>query len=150
MSAQDKQIILVVEDNDDDYFITLHAFGKNSLQNPIRRCTNGDQALDYLFRRGEFSGATTAPRPGIILLDLNLPGVDGREVLRQIKNDPELRRIPIVILTTSSAEQDVERCYNAGANSYMQKPVDLGSFIGAIGRFSDYWLNTVLLPKTAI
>jgi len=143
----ESQLLLIVEDNDDDYFATMRAFKKANLSNPIRRCTTGDQALDYLFMRGEFAAADAAPRPSIILLDLNLPGTDGREVLRIIKQDRDLLKIPVIVLTTSHAEQDIEQCYAAGSNSYVQKPVDFEGFVLAIARLSDYWLNVSILPK---
>ena len=141
------QTILIIEDNDDDFFATMRAFKKVGLANPVRRCTNGDQALDYLFRRGEFSDNGNAPRPGIILLDLNLPGTDGRQVLRTIKGDPGLKKIPVVVLTTSRARQDIEKCYADGANSYIQKPVDMAGFVQAITRLKEYWFEVALLPK---
>lgn len=147
MAGNETQLILIVEDNDDDFFATMRAFGKANLSNPVRRCTNGDQALDYLLRRGEFSAADAAPRPGIILLDLNLPGTDGRSVLHAIKSTPELQKIPVIVLTTSNAEQDIEQCYAAGANSYVQKPVDFEGFIRAISRLSEFWLGVSILPK---
>ena len=149
MTTNESQIILIVEDSDDDFFATLRAFKKTNLANPIQRCTNGDQALDYLFQRGEYSAPGTAPVPSIILLDLNLPGTDGREVLRLIKENPMLKKIPAIVLTTSNAEQDIERCYAAGANSYVQKPVDLVGFVQAIARLSDFWLNVSVLPKSS-
>ncbi len=150
MVGNEYQIILIVEDNDDDYFATVRAFKKTNLINPIQRCTNGDQALDYLFQRGEFSAPGKAPRPSIIMLDLNLPGADGRDVLHIIKHEPGLMKIPVIVLTTSNAEQDIERCYAAGANSYVHKPVDFEGFIQAIARLSDYWLNVSVLPKSAV
>jgi two-component system response regulator len=150
MVINDSQIILIVEDSDDDFFATMRAFKKANLVNPIQRCTNGDQALDYLYQRGEFSTPGKAPVPSIILLDLNLPGTDGREVLRQIKGAPSLMAIPAIVLTTSDAEKDIEQCYAAGANSYVQKPVDLARFIEAIARLSNYWLNVSVLPKNII
>jgi CheY-like chemotaxis protein len=121
-----------VEDSDDDFYAVQRAFKKSNLRNPISRCTNGEQAIDYLFRRGEFADPAKAPIPGIILLDLNLPGLDGRQVLRQVKADYKLHRIPIIVLTTSNAEQDIEQCYADGANSYVQKPVDLTSFVAVL------------------
>lgn len=139
--------ILIVEDSDDDFFATERAFKKSGLANPIRRCTNGDQALDYLYRRGEFSDPEQAPTPCILLLDLNLPGTDGREVLRIIKLEPELHKIPVIVLTTSDAERDIERCYQAGANSYVKKPVDMQGFVLAIARLRDYWFEVAVLPK---
>ncbi|OGS99269.1 MAG: two-component system response regulator [Gallionellales bacterium RIFCSPLOWO2_12_FULL_59_22] len=147
MTGNMSQTILIVEDSDDDYLATVRAFKKANLLNPVKRCTNGDQALDYLLRRGEFSDPEKAPRPNIILLDLNLPGTDGKEVLRAIKTDPDLRKIPVIVLTTSSAEKDIEQCYAAGANSYVQKPVDLVGFIQSVARLTDYWFNVSVLPK---
>ncbi len=147
MPGDMSQIILIVEDSDDDYIATVRAFKKANLINPVQRCTNGDQAIDYLLQRGEFSGPGKAPRPSIILLDLNLPGTDGKEVLRVIKADPDLQKIPVIVLTTSNSEQDIEHCYAAGANSYVQKPVDLVGFIQSIARLTDYWFNVSILPK---
>ncbi|WP_435627090.1 response regulator [Candidatus Ferrigenium straubiae] len=147
MAGMKSQYILIVEDSDDDYLATVRAFKKANLVNPVRRCTNGDQAMDYLLRRGEFSGNGKAPRPSIILLDLNLPGTDGREVLGMIKADPDLQKIPVIVLTTSNAEQDIEQCYAAGANSYVQKPVDLVGFIQSVARLTDFWFNVSILPK---
>jgi len=148
MVGNESQLIMIVEDNDDDFIATMRAFKKANLVNPVRRCTNGDQALDYIFQRGEFSAPGTAPRPSLILLDLNLPGTDGREVLRTIKAAPDLQKIPAIVLTTSNAEQDIERCYAAGANSYVKKPVDFEGFIRAIARLSEYWLEVAILPKS--
>lgn len=139
--------ILIVEDSDDDFLATTRAFKKAGLKNPIHRCTNGDQALDYLYQRGEFADAAKASRPGIVLLDLNLPGLDGREVLRTMKADPHLNKIPVIVLTTSAAEQDIERCYEAGANTYVHKPVDLQGFFLAITRLKDFWFEVAILPK---
>ena len=150
MVGNDSQLILIVEDNDDDYIATMRAFKRANLVNPVHRCTNGDQALDYLLQRGEFSIPGKAPRPNIILLDLNLPGTDGRSVLHTIKAEPELLKIPVIVLTTSNAEQDIEQCYASGANSYVQKPVDFEGFILAIARLSEYWLEVSVLPKNII
>lgn len=147
MATSRPQTILVVEDSDDDYYATARAFKKAGLSNPVQRCTNGDQALDYLFRRGDYADAVRAPTPGLILLDLNLPGTDGREVLRVLKRDPVLHKIPVVVLTTSSAEQDIQRCYDYGANSYVQKPVDLAGFVTAMTRLKEYWFEVAILPK---
>lgn len=147
MPHREIQTILIVEDNDDDFLATVRAFKKAELFNPVQRCTNGDQALDYLLRRGEFSDPDKAPRPGIILLDLNLPGTDGRQVLRVVKADPDLKKIPVVVLTTSRARQDIEKCYADGANSYIQKPVDMAGFVRAIMRLKEYWFEVALLPK---
>lgn len=143
------QAILLVEDSAEDVEATVRALRKAGLANPIRHCADGDQALDYLKRRGKYAPPADAPRPGVVLLDLNLPGTDGREVLAEIKSDAELKHIPVIILTTSSDERDVQRCYDAGANSYVKKPVDFDGFLQAIRRLSDYWFEVVILPKSA-
>ena len=143
-SPSPSQPILLVEDSPEDFETTQRAFRRSGLKNPIFRCSDGDDALDFLFRRGDHADA---PRPGVILLDLNLPGTDGREVLAEMKSDPELRQIPVIVLTTSSDERDVSACYSAGASSYIQKPVDLDGFMRAIERLNDYWFEVVILPK---
>jgi CheY-like chemotaxis protein len=144
-----QQVILVVEDSPTDYEATLRALRKAGLANPIVRCTDGDDALDFLNRRGAYADPACAPRPSVVLLDLNLPGTDGREVLAEMKNEEQLKMIPVVVLTTSSDERDIEKCYRAGANSYMKKPVDLAGFIGAIQRLKDYWFEIAILPKVS-
>jgi CheY-like chemotaxis protein len=145
--VKSSQPILIVEDSPEDYETTLRAFKKSGLANPVFRCEDGDEALDYLFRRGEYQDMEKSPRPGIILLDLNLPGTDGREVLREIKKDGTLKNIPVIILTTSTNEQDIEGCYDAGASSYLSKPVDLNGFMESIQRLTDYWFEIVILPR---
>lgn len=147
MMVQSRQPILIVEDSHEDYEATLRAFRKSGLANPVFRCEDGDEALDYLFRRGTYADIKKSPRPGIILLDLNLPGTDGREVLTEIKKHDDLKKIPVIVLTTSTSEQDIERCYAAGASSYLCKPVDLSRFIESIQRLTDYWFEIVVLPR---
>ncbi len=147
MQASVHQTILIVEDSDDDFVATTRAFRKANLLNPVQRCSSGDQALDYVYQRNEFAAPGSAVRPGLVLLDLNLPGTDGREVLRIVKADPVLRRIPIIVMTTSSSEEDISRCYDAGANSYVTKPVDLVGFVDAVARLKEYWLSVAVLPK---
>lgn len=141
------QPILLVEDSPEDFEATVRAFKRSGLKNPIVRCEDGDTALDYLFRRGRHADPETSPRPGVVLLDLNLPGTDGREVLQEIKGHDQLRQIPVIVLTTSTDDRDVEACYQAGANSYIQKPVDMDGFIRAIERLNGYWFEVVVLPK---
>lgn len=141
------QPILLVEDSPEDFEATVRAFNRSGLRNPIIRCEDGDSALDYLHRRGRYAGPEQTPRPGVILLDLNLPGTDGREVLQEIKGSEELRQIPVIVLTTSTDDRDVTACYQAGANSYIQKPVDMDGFIRAIERLNGYWFEVVVLPK---
>lgn len=145
----ESQPILLVEDSPEDFETTQRAFRRSGLKNPIFRCSDGDEALDFLFHRGAFTDPDKAPRPGVILLDLNLPGTDGRDVLAEIKADPALRKIPVIVLTTSSDDRDVDACYKAGASSYVQKPVDLEGFMKAIERLNDYWFEVVILPKGA-
>jgi len=137
--------ILVVEDNGEDYEATVRALRKCGIEREIRRCEDGDEALDYLFHRGAYEDPVSAPRPAVILLDLNMPGTDGFEVLDTVKQDSDLKVIPIVVLTTSSSERDIEVCYKTGANSYIQKPVDLNGFVQTVGRLKDYWFETVVL-----
>lgn len=120
------QPILIIEDNDDDYEATVRALKQDTrLVNPIYRCDGGEDAMDFLYRQGIYQDNGKAPTPGLILLDLNVPGREGHSVLENIKNDETLRKIPVVVLTTSADERDIESCYLQGANSYIKKPVDL-------------------------
>jgi CheY-like chemotaxis protein len=135
--------ILLVEDNDDDILITKRAFEKGHVTNPVVVVRDGDEALDYVFRRGPFVGA---PRPALVLLDLNLPRVDGFTVLRTIKGDPDVRSIPVVILTTSKREEDVLRSYTGHANTYIEKPVEFDRFVQVVNTLNIYWLLTARLP----
>ncbi len=142
------QTILIVEDSDDDYETTQMALKESNLANPLARCEDGQEALDYLYHDGSYA-SVKPPRPGIILLDLNMPGLDGRKVLEKIKLDDTLKEIPVVVLTTSSDERDIDACYKIGANTYIQKPVDLENFMAAIKRLKEYWFEIAILPKTA-
>ena len=134
------QPILIVDDNQDDFEATKRAFSKTNLRNPITYARSGEEALRYL--RSAEDG-----KPGIILLDLNMPGLDGRQTLEAIKRNAELRKIPVVVLTTSDDERDVKRCYELGANTYIQKPVDFDGLIAAIQQLKEYWFEIALLPK---
>ena len=147
MIESPQQPILLVEDSPEDVETTRRALRRSGLHNPIHVCTTGDEALDYLFRRGAYAEPASSPRPGIVLLDLNLPGTDGRQVLEEVKGDADLCQVPIVVLTTSNDDRDVTACYRAGANSYIQKPVDIEGFVKAIGRLNGYWFEVVILPK---
>ena len=138
------QHILIIEDSDEDYEATKRAMNKCKVTNPIHRCSYGDEALDFLFKRKMHENAET---PGIILLDLNLPGIDGREILDEINKDYALKTIPTIIFTTSSDERDIESCYQNGANSYIQKPVDIEKLFTTISSLVDYWLKVVMLPN---
>jgi two-component system, response regulator len=144
------QTILVVEDSDDDYEMMLDGFLQGKvIKNPIVRCEDGRDALNYLFHQPPYDDEDRYPLPGIILLDLNLPGIDGRGVLRRVKGDPTLSRIPIIVLTTSDDDKDVSDCYQLGANTYVQKPVDLSRFLAAIERLKEYWFEVAILPREA-
>jgi CheY-like chemotaxis protein len=136
--------ILLVEDNPADVRLTQEALKEGKVYNNLHWAKDGVEALDFLRRKGKFEGA---PRPDIILLDLNLPKKDGREVLQDIKNDDKLKRIPVVILTTSKAEEDVLKSYNLHANCYVTKPVDLEQFIVVVKSIDMFWLTVVTLPN---
>lgn len=135
--------ILLVEDNPGDVRLTVEAFKEGKVRNRLHVVEDGLAALAFLLRTGRHADA---PRPDIILLDLNLPGKDGREVLAEIKADPALRRIPVVVLTTSQAEQDILTCYNVNANCYIHKPVSLDAFLRVVRSIEDFWLTVVKLP----
>src|ERR1700722_17291319 len=141
------QAILLVEDNEDDYEATCRAFKKANLVNPIVWRRSGQDALDFLRHEGAHKDASGSPRPGLILLDLNMPGMDGRKTLEIIKQDEALKRIPVIILTTSADERDIQYCYQTGANTYVQKPVSFEGLIEAIRRLKEYWFEIALLPK---
>jgi CheY-like chemotaxis protein len=135
--------ILLVEDNPGDHRLTQEALREGKVYNNLHWARDGVEAIDFLKRRGRFADS---PRPDIILLDLNLPKKDGREVLSEIKQDPDLRAIPVVILTTSKAEEDVLRSYDLHANCYVTKPVDLEKFIVVVQSIDRFWLTVVTLP----
>ena len=136
--------ILLVEDNPGDVRLTKEALKEGKVYSNLHWAKDGVEALEFLRRQGKFADA---PRPDIILLDLNLPKKDGREVLSEIKNDENLKRIPVVILTTSKAEEDVLRSYQLHANCYVTKPVDLEKFIGVVESIDKFWLTVVTLPN---
>jgi CheY-like chemotaxis protein len=148
MRTQDtNKTILIVEDSPEDFEASKRAFRKAGLKNEIFHCEDGDEALDFLYQRGPYTDAAKAPRPAIILLDLNLPGTDGREVLQDVKANQELRDIPVIVLTTSDDERDIEACYRYGANSYIKKPVDLEGFFRAITMLKEFWFEIAILPR---
>ncbi len=137
--------VLLVEDDPGDELMTREAFEDNKIGNTLHVVRDGQEALDFLYRQGEH---TNAPRPDLILLDLNLPKYDGRQVLERIKSDPDLAHIPVVVLTTSSAEEDILRSYRLHANAYVTKPVDLDQFVSAIQQIDDFFVTVVRLPRT--
>ena len=138
--------ILLVEDNPGDVELTREALEDAKVANRLNVVDDGAEAVDFLFRRGKFS---EAPRPDIILLDLNLPKKDGREVLSEVKADADLAQIPVVVLTTSQAEEDILRAYQLHANCYITKPVDFNQFLRIVATIEEFWLTIVKLPKKA-
>lgn len=138
--------ILLVEDNRMDVELTLDAFHEAKLLNTIHVAANGHEALDYLFGRGQYADRNAFPLPNLILLDLKLPGIDGFEVLRQIKSTPILKRLPVVILTSSKEEGDRALSYDRGANSYLVKPVSFDGFISVVRQIDGYWLSLNVTP----
>ena len=133
--------VLTVEDSDEDFEAFRRGWQKSGIKNPLYRCENGDEALYFLFNHGKYADKSLYPRPELILLDLNLPGTDGREVLAEIKNDPNLKTIPVVVFTTSANPKDLEICYQNGANSYIIKPINAQSLMSMIKKLSQYWLE---------
>jgi CheY-like chemotaxis protein len=139
--------VMLVEDNDDHAELVMRTLADHRLANKIRRFDDGQTSLDYLFRQGEFSDPETTPRPHLILLDLRLPRLDGLDVLKAIKESPELRQIPVVILTTSETEQDVARAYLNYANSYLVKPLGFEEFFKMMSDLGFYWLGWNTHPQ---
>ena len=136
--------VLLVEDDAGDELMTREAFEDNKIDNRLHVVRDGEEALDFLYQRG---GYADAPRVDLILLDLNLPKYDGRQVLEQIKSDPDLSMVPVVVLTTSAAEEDILRSYRLHANAYVTKPVDVNQFIAAVRQIDDFFLSVVRLPR---
>jgi CheY-like chemotaxis protein len=137
--------VLLVEDDPGDELITREAFEENKVRNALHVVRDGEEALDFLYRRGEHANA---PRPGLILLDLNLPKFDGREVLARIKADEDLKTIPVVVLTTSEAEEDIVRSYSLHANAYVTKPVDFDRFLAVVRQIDNFFVSVVRLPTS--
>ena len=138
--------ILMADDDPDDRFLVREAFEASCLANPLLFVENGQELLDYLRQEGQYHPPEPAPRPGLILLDLNMPGKDGREALQEIKADPDLRRIPVVVLTTSQAEEDVYRTYDLGVAGFITKPVSFDGLVEIVKGLNRYWFEIVELP----
>lgn len=139
--------VLLVEDDPDDVEITKRAFTRGRIANPLYVVRDGEEALEFMRHTGRYPSPGGAPRPGLILLDLNLPRLSGRDLLRIVKTDAALRRIPVVVLTTSDEQTDVRECYDAGANSYLTKPVVFENFIDAVITIGKYWLCLAEIPS---
>lgn len=141
-------VILLAEDDPDDQYLISEAFDESGMTTQLSIVEDGDELLDYLFRRGKFTDTDKWLRPTLILLDLNMPRKDGREALAEIKAHPELRRIPVVVLTTSQAEEDILRTYDLGVSGFITKPVKFSGLLEIMKSLSSYWLNTVALPPS--
>ena len=145
MPAGRPTVILMADDDADDRLLAQDAIAESKIPSELHFVENGEELMDYLHRRGRYSAAS-APRPGLILLDLNMPKKDGREALREIKGNRDLRRIPVVILTTSQAETDIAQLYDGGANSFITKPVSFDTLVNVMRALGRYWFETVELP----
>jgi CheY-like chemotaxis protein len=146
MIGNTAQPMLVIEDSDEDFEALCRIMQRHTVVNPVFRCSDGDEALDFLDHTGAYEDAKIAPRPAIILLDLNLPGTDGRAVIQQIKQDNNLKSIPVVVLTTSYNPKDIEICYQYSVASYILKPIDINRLVATVQSLITYWLNIVILP----
>jgi CheY-like chemotaxis protein len=142
--------ILIADDDEDDCMLAREALVESRLVNELRFVKDGEDLMDYLHRRGKYIQESNAPRPGLILLDLNMPKKDGREALTEIKSDPNLRQIPVVVLTTSKAEEDIYRSYDLGANSFITKPVTFSSLVEVMKTIGKYWFELVELPPEQV
>ena len=140
-------VILMAEDDDDDFMLTKDAFEESRLLNKVIRVKDGVELMDYLFHRESYKSEKDSPRPSLILLDLNMPRKDGREALKEIKADAGLSSIPVIVLTTSKAEEDMLASYQSGVNSYIRKPVSFDEFVNVLKVFRKYWFEVVELPE---
>ena len=138
--------VLLVEDNPAEQNLTRRALARGVIQCDLRVVSNGEEAMDYLLQREKFSDPASCPRPDLILLDLNMPRLDGRQVLERMKADSNLDTIPVIVLTTSRQEEDVVRSYRLGCNSFVQKPIEVQDFVAALEQLGAYWLKLVVLP----
>jgi CheY-like chemotaxis protein len=139
--------ILLADDDPDDRMLARDALDESRLANDLHEVVDGEELLEYLRRKGKYADPASAPRPGLILLDLNMPRKDGREALREIKADPELRSIPVVVLTTSQAEEDIYRTYDLGVSSFITKPVSFEGLVAVMKALGRYWFEIVELPR---
>ncbi len=140
-------VILMADDDADDRMLTKEALEESRVLNDLRFVEDGEELMDYLARRGKYANPERSPRPGLILLDLNMPKKDGREALKEIKENPEFRRIPVVVMTTSQAEEDIFRSYDLGASSFITKPVTFDRLVELMKTLGDYWVEFVRLPN---
>ncbi|MBD6619688.1 response regulator [Komarekiella sp. 'clone 1'] len=151
MKGRQKTVtILMADDDEDDSMLVSEALAESQLSIEPYIVRNGEELMDYLYNRGRYADKSNAPRPDLILLDLNMPKKDGLEALRDIKSDPQLRRIPVVVLTTSGAEEDIDNTYDLGANSFIIKPVTFASLVEVMKTLGKYWFEIVKLPLEAV
>ena len=143
-------VILLADDDEEDRMLAAGALEESRVVNDLRFVEDGEELLDYLYHRGKYAEPGSSPSPGLILLDLNMPRKDGREALREIKADPDLRRVPVVVLTTSKAEEDIYRTYDLGANSFITKPVSFDGLVAVMRDIGRYWIEIVELPPDSI
>jgi CheY-like chemotaxis protein len=148
--ARTAMIVLMADDDADDRLMAQEAFEEAHLVNPLYFVENGEELLDYLYHRGRYTAAEAAPEPGLILLDLNMPKKDGRQALQEIKADATLRHIPIVVLTTSKAEEDILRTYDLGVSSFITKPVTFDGLVDLVKGLMHYWFEIVTLPPQRV
>jgi len=140
-------VILMADDDEDDCLMAREALEEARICNELRFVKDGEELMDYLRREGRYADPSSSPRPGLILLDLNMPRKDGREALKEIKTDPDLRRIPVVVLTTSKAEEDILKTYDLGVNSFITKPVTFEGLVQVMKTLAEYWLEIVSIPQ---
>ncbi len=148
MKLENQKPILIIEDSDEDFTALTRMMGKANIHNPIYRCEDGEEALDFLCHEGKYADESLSPRPSLIVLDLNLPGTDGREVLAELKSDRNLQTIPVVIFSTSSNPKDIDACYRRGISGYIVKPMDTQRLNQLVQTFLAYWFNVVELPMS--
>lgn len=146
MAITSEKLVLVIEDNLDDFEMTVRALRKSSITNPVLNFETGEESLEYLYQKGRYANNPKHQRPSLILLDINMPGMNGIEVLKNIKNETELKTIPVIMLTTSKGSKDIQSCYDAGANSYMQKPVKFEGFLDAMKTMKNFWFELAVTP----
>jgi CheY-like chemotaxis protein len=146
MNENQQQALLIIEDSDEDFAALTRMMNKAKISHPVYRCEDGEDALDFLYCEGKYADKLSYLRPALIVLDLNLPGTDGREVLTALKNDRDLQKIPVVIFSTSSNPKDIEACYRQGVSGYIIKPMNVHRLNQLVNTFLAYWFQTVELP----
>jgi CheY-like chemotaxis protein len=147
MNKDNQKPLLIIEDSDEDFVALTRMINQAKISNPVYRCEDGEEALEFLYRQGKYEDETLSTRPCLIVLDLNLPGTDGREILAELKQNQDLQTIPVVIFSTSSNPKDVDACYRYGISGYIVKPINTNRLNQLVKTFLDYWFQTVELPS---